>query len=141
MAKYNAKLTQETCSLLCEALEKGHSIEGACASAKISRQTFHNWYNKGKNAKSGKFKQFVCDVDHARDKATMRVEEIILDSIPDNPKDAKWWLTKRRPDIYGDRTFTETKVEADVKSEVTGSLFDRVKEKRRELNDLRSNQK
>lgn len=141
MAKYNAKLTPKVSAMICEALRKGHSIGAACAHAKISRRSYHNWYNKGLNAKSGKFKQFVCDVDTAIDEATLFVEEVIIDSIPDNPKDAKWWLTKRRPDIYGDRTFTETKVEADVKSEVTVSLFDRVKQKRRELNDLRSNQK
>ena len=139
MAKYNAKLTPEVSARLCKALQKGHSIEAACAYAGIVRQSFHNWYNKGKEAKSGKFKQFVCDVDNARDNATLFVESVIIDSIPENPKDAKWWLTKRRPDIYGDRTFTETKLEADVKSEVTVNLLEKVQQKRNELNELRSN--
>ena len=138
MAKYNAKLTPEVSARICEALEKGHSIEAACASAGIVRQTFHNWYNKGQTAKSGKFKQFVCDVDHAQDNATLLVEEVILDSLPSNPQDAKWWLTKRRPDIYADRTFNETKLEADVKSEVTVNLLEKMKEKRRDLDDLSS---
>ena len=41
-------------------------------------------------------------------------------------------------DVTGEINFEGT---TNVKSEVTVSLFDRVKEKRRELNDLRSNQK
>ena len=122
MAKYNAKLTPELSARLCEALEKGHSIEAACAYAGIVRQTFHNWYNKGLNAKSGKFKQFVCDVDNAQDNATLRAEEPIIDAIPTDVKTAQWWLAKRRHGLYGDRTYNETKLEADVKTELLAKL-------------------
>ena len=122
MARYNAKLTPEVCKKLCEALAKGHSIEGACGYVDITYQTFRNWYTKGEKAKSGKFRQFKCDVDAAQDKATQLIESVIIDNIVDNPKDAKWWLTKRRPDTYGDRTFTEAKVEADVKTEILTKL-------------------
>ena len=139
--KYNSKLTPQLSEKLCEALAKGHSIPSACSVVGIVENTYYNWYNRGKDAKSGKYRQFYCDANNALNEATLMVESVILDNIPDNPKDAKWWLTKRRPDIYGDRTFTETKVKADVKSEVKVNLFDRVKQKRRELNDLRSNQK
>ena len=78
-------------------------------------------------------------MDNARDNATLFVESVIIDSIPENPKDAKWWLTKRRPDIYGDKTFNETKLQADVKTDVTVNLLEKVKQKRNELNELRSN--
>ena len=61
-------------------------------------------------------------VDAAQDKATQLIESVIIDNIVDNPKDAKWWLTKRRPETYGDRTFTEAKVEADVKTELLTKL-------------------
>ena len=39
-----------------------------------------------------------------------------------NTQDAKWWLTKRRPELYAERTFNETKVEADVKTELLTRL-------------------
>ncbi len=134
--KYNRKLTPELSDKLCEALAKGYSIPAACSVVGIVVQTYYNWYNKGRDAKSGKFKQFFCDVNNAQDKATYSVETVIIDSIPDNPKDAKWWLTKRRPDTYGDRQYNETTIDAKVESDVTLNLLDRVKEKRQELNDL-----
>ena len=134
--KYNSKLTPPLSEKLCEALAKGHSIPSACSVVGIVENTYYNWYNKGKNAKSGKYRQFYCDANNALNKATHSVECVILESIPTNPKDAKWWLTKRRPDIYGDRTFNETKLKADVKSEVTVNLLENMKKKRRELDDL-----
>ena len=134
--KYNAKLTDEVSARLCEAIIKGHSIEAACGYADISKPTFYNWYNRGETARSGKYRQFYCDIENAKDKASLFVESVIIDSIPDNPKDAKWWLTKRRPETYGDRQYNETKIDATVESEVTLNLLDRVKEKRQELNDI-----
>ena len=116
--KYNAKLTPELSEKFCEILMKGHSINAACGEVGIVRKTFYNWYNKGKKAKSGKFKQFKCDVDNAQDIAAHKLESIVIESAADNPKDAKWLLTKKFPDLYGDRQFNETKIEADVTSEL-----------------------
>ena len=120
--KYNCKLTPKISARICDAIEKGHSIQGACGFAEISEPTFYNWIHRGEKAKSGKYKQFVCDVELAKAKATQRVEQVIIDNIPLNPNDAKWWLTKRRPDIYADRTYNETKLEADVKTELLAKL-------------------
>ena len=136
--KNNAKLTPEVSEKICEALEKGHSIKGACGHVGIHETTYYNWYNRGKEAKSGKYKQFVCDVDNARAKATCKVEKVILDIIPESPQDAKWWLTKHAPDTYVDRQETRTQIEGKVETEVTVNLLERVKAKRRELNDSNS---
>ena len=137
--KYNAKLTPELSARFCEAISKGHSIGAACAIVDISRQTYYNWYDKGKNAKSGKYKQFYCDVDNAEDKATHRAEKPIIDAIPQDAREAKWWLIKRRQDLYGERTYTEAKIDAEVKSEVTVNLLEKIKQKREELDDIRNN--
>ena len=120
--KYNVKLTPELSKKFCEVIMNGHSINAACGKLGIVRQTFYNWYNKGKTAKSGKFKQFACDVDNAQDIAAHRVESIVIESAADNPKDAKWLLTKKFPDIYGDRTYNETKIDANVKTELLAKL-------------------
>ena len=122
MARYNEKLNQEVSNKLCEALKKGHSIEAACAYAGITRQSFYNWISRGKKAKSGKYRQFLCSVDKAKDQATLNVEAVILDNIPDNPSDAKWWLTKRRQDIYGEKVYTESKVDANIRTEILTRL-------------------
>lgn len=120
--KYNAKLTPELSSRFCEAISKGHSIGAACAIVGISRQTYYNWYDKGKEAKSGKYRQFYCDVDNAEDKATHRAEKPIIDAIPHDAREAKWWLIKRRQDLYGERSFNETKVEAEITSDLLVKL-------------------
>lgn len=122
MARYNSKLTSEVCSKICEALTKGHSIRGACGHAGIAERTYYEWYNRGQNAKSGKYKQFVCDVDNARQSATFDVEDVIIDAIPSDVNTAKWWLVKHNPDLYGDRQYNETKIEADVKTELLTKL-------------------
>lgn len=134
--KYNQKLTPQLSERFCEAISKGYSIGAACAEVGISRQTYYNWYEKGKNAKSGKYKQFYCDVDNAEDKATMRAEKPIIDAIPKDAKEAKWWLIKRRQSLYGERTYTEAKIDAEVKAEITVNLLEKMKQKRSELNDL-----
>jgi hypothetical protein len=134
--KNNSKLTPELSAKFCEAISKGYSISGACGVTGISRQTYHNWYNRGETAKSGKYKQFKCDVDAAYDKATERAEKPIVDNIPRDSKEAKWWLIKRRQGLYGERTYNETKIDAEVKTDVTVNLLEKMKEKRAELNDL-----
>ena len=138
MARYNAKLTKEVCCKICEALEKGHSIRGACGLAGIGETTYYDWYNRGLKAKSGKYKQFTCDVDNAKAKAISKVEDVIIEAIPHDVGTAKWWLVKHDAENYADRTFNETKLEADVKSEVTVNLLEKMKEKRRDLDDLGS---
>lgn len=137
MAKrYNQKLTPELSARYCEAISKGHSIGAACAIVGINRQTYYNWYKRGKEAKSGKYRQFYCDVNNAEDKATHRAEKPIIDAIPHNAQEAKWWLIKRRQGLYGERTYTEAKIDAEVKSEVTVNLLEKIKKKREELNDI-----
>ena len=133
------KLTPELQKEFCKAIEKGYSIDGACGAVGIVKQTYYNWYNTGKDAKSGIQHDFYCAVEAAKAKATHFVEGIIIDQLPENPSDAKWWLTKRRPDIYADRQINETKLDATIESEITVNLLERVKAKRRELNDSNSN--
>ena len=123
MAKrYNQKLTPELSERFCEAISKGYSIGAACAEVGIARKTYYNWYNRGKEAKSGKYKQFYCDVDNAEDKATHRAEKPIIDAIPHDAREAKWWLIKRRQGLYGERSFNETKVEAEITSDLLVKL-------------------
>ena len=123
MAKrYNQKLTPELSARFCEAISKGYSIGAACAEVGIARKTYYNWYNRGKEAKSGKYRQFYCDVDNAEDKATHRAEKPIIDAIPHDAREAKWWLIKRRQDLYGERSFNETKVEAEITSDLLVKL-------------------
>ena len=136
--KNNSKLTPEVQDIICNELEAGHSVPAACAEAGITERTYYNWYNRGKEAKSGKYPNFYLAVENAKNNALSKVEQVIINAIPESPAEARWWLVKHRPDIYGDKTYNETKVEADVKTDVTVNLLERVKEKRKELNELKS---
>lgn len=117
------KLTPQLQEKFCEAISKGHSINGACGYVGIVEQTFYNWYNKGKESKSGKHREFYCAVDKAKEQATHLVEQTIIDAIPTDIKTAQWWLVKRRPNTYADRTYNETKLDADVKTELLATLM------------------
>ena len=120
--KYNDKLTPELQDKFCEAIEKGHSIEGACGYVGIAEQTYYNWCKKGNKSKSGKHYDFCCAVSKAESKATQLAEQPIVDAIPTDANLAKWWLVKRRPRDYGDKTYNETKVDANVKTELLAKL-------------------
>ena len=121
IAKYNSKLTPELSAQFCKALRQGYSLNGACGHVGITFQTYRNWYTRGEKAKSGKYRQFKCDVDAANNTAIYNVEKVIIDNIPTNPNDAKWWLT-HRTDLYNERTYNETKIEANVKTEILTRL-------------------
>ena len=101
MAKYNSKFNDTVCDKLIEAFEKGDSIEGACGYAGITSQTYHNWYNKGKDKKSGKWKNFCDRVDTARDSAVDFYENVIYEAAKNGKWQAgAWWLERRKPDLY-----------------------------------------
>ena len=106
----------------CEPNEIYFTSSGSESDNTVIKGIAYQNYNKGKTAKSGKFKQFACDVDNAQDIAAHRLESIVIESAADNPKDAKWLLTKKFPDIYGDRTYNETKIDANVKTELLAKL-------------------
>lgn len=120
--KYNKKLTPQLRNKLSEAIAKGHSIEGACGIVGINRTTYYDWYHKGENEEADEYVQFKCAMDIAHNEATHLMESIVIESAVENVKDAKWWLTKRRPETYGDRTYNETKLEADIKTKLLAKL-------------------
>lgn len=141
MALYNRKLTPEVQKIIVKCLENGLSIAGACGKAKINKQTFYNWYNAGAEAKSGKKKEFHDAVDNAKDTAQANFESVIATASTKNWQAAAWWLERRRPKMYRKKEYKELEFEGTVKEDVTVNLLDRVKQKRSELNDIRSNRK
>lgn len=139
MALYNRKLTDEVQETLIKSLENGLAIKSACGRASISEKTFYNWYNKGAEAKSGKYKNFHDAVDNAKNTAQSNFENIIASAANKGTwQAAAWWLERRRPEMYKLKESHE--IDAKVQSDVTVNLLDKVKQKRRELNELRNNE-
>lgn len=101
MALYNRKLTDEVQRIIVESLENGLAIKAACGRARISEQTFYNWYNKGAEAKSGKHKNFHDAVDNAKNTAQANFENVITSAAGKGTwQAAAWWLERRRPEMY-----------------------------------------
>lgn len=101
MALYNRKLTDEVQEIIVKSLENGLAIKAACGRARISEQTFYNWYNKGAEAKSGKYKNFHDAVDNAKNTAQSNFENIIASAANKGTwQAAAWWLERRRPEMY-----------------------------------------
>ena len=137
MAK--TKLTDQLCDEICNDIKAGVPIKHAAIARGITDATFYNWYNQGKNAKSGAKRRFYEQVEEAKSVAiTLRARRIYKAGETNWQADA-WWLERVDPDNFGRKDRYEHKVDANVKSDVTVNRLELVKQKRKELNDLRNN--
>lgn len=126
------KFTEEICNDLCEYREKGLSIKDCADLVGISRNTVTRWVQRGEKAKSGKYKEFYLRWNKASAKFTAYHHQKIADSK--DWKASQYLLQVTDSDRY---VVTEKKqVKADVQSEITVNLLERMKQKRQELNDL-----
>ena len=99
MAK--TKLTDQLCDDICNDIKAGVPIDHAAIAHGITRKTFYNWYNKGKDAKSGKFRQFHDKVEEAKSVAiTLRARRIYKAGETSWQADA-WWLERVDPENFG----------------------------------------
>ena len=116
------KLTDRLCDEICNDIKAGVPIVHAAISHGITHTTFYDWYNKGKNAKSGKFKQFHDKVEEAKSVAiTLRARRIYKAGEMSWQADA-WWLERVDPDNFGKKDFHDVRMEADVKTDLLEKL-------------------
>lgn len=128
------KFNDETCQCLIENYSKGLTITDCADIAGIDRRTVHRWIEKGEKARSGKYKDFYLGMQRARAKFKEHHHQKIADSK--DWRASQYLLQVTDSDRY---VVTEKKqVKADVKSEVTVNLLEKMKQKREELNELRS---
>ena len=130
------KLTDQLCDDICNDIKAGVPIDHAAIAHGITRVTFYNWYNKGKDAKSGKFRQFHDKVEEAKSVAiTLRARRIYKAGETNWQADA-WWLERVDPDNFGRKDKYEHTVDAKVESKITVNLLEKIKQKRAELDDI-----
>ena len=60
------KLTDQLCDEICNDIKAGVPIKHASISHGISESTFYNWFDKGRDAKSGKFKKFYDKIQEQK---------------------------------------------------------------------------
>ena len=116
------KLTDRLCDEICNDIKAGVPIVHAAISHGITHTTFYDWYNKGKNAKSGKFKQFYDKVEEAKSVAITLRARRIYKAGEDNWQADAWWLERVDPDNFGKKDFHDVRMEADVKTDLLEKL-------------------
>lgn len=127
-----AKFNEEICKELIIAHENGLPKNACAGIVGINRRTLYDWLKKGEKAKTGKYHDFYLRWL----KAEARFQAYHLKKINDSKdwKASQYLLQVTDSDSY---VVTEKKqVKADVQSEITVNLLERMKQKRQELNDL-----
>ena len=110
MAK--CKLNSELTKNICENIKNGIPFKYACKLCGISKSTFYNWYNKGKKADEGIFKEFYDEVENAKAEAVKYNVDIIRNAAENGYwRAAAWWLERTCPEEFG----VKKEVKADVK--------------------------
>ena len=95
------KLTDQLCDDICNDIKAGVPIDHASIAHGITRATFYNWYRKGEDAKSGKFKKFYDKVEEAKSVAITLRARRIYKAGEDNWQADAWWLERVDPDNFG----------------------------------------
>lgn len=117
----NLKLTDKLCDEICNDIKAGVPIKHAVISHGISETTYYRWYDKGKEAKSGKFKNFYDKIQEAKSVAvTLRARRVYKAGETSWQADA-WWLERVDPENFGrkDTHKVDMKTDQNVKQDIT----------------------
>lgn len=128
------KFNEDTYKCIVENHGKGLPIKDCADIAGIDRTTVYKWLDKGKVAKRGKYHDFYKAMQRARAKFKAHHLQKIANS-------ESWTASQYLLQCVDPGTYVianKQKIEADVNTDVTVNLLDKVKQKRKELNDLRS---
>jgi len=105
------KLTDKLCEEICNDIKAGVPIIHAAIAHGISQTTFYDWYNQGKEAKSGAKRNFYLKVEEAKSVAiTLRARRIYKAGETNWQADA-WWLERVDPENFGRKEKVEAKIE------------------------------
>ena len=116
------KLTDQLCDEICNDIKAGVPIKHASISHGISESTFYNWFDKGREAKSGKFRKFYDKIQEAKSVAiTLRARRIYKAGETNWQADA-WWLERVDPTNFGRKDRHEVDMKAQVQSDLLVKL-------------------
>ena len=113
------KFKDETVRILLTAIQKGYSRRASCGLAGITVGTLRNWLINGRDDPDSEFADFCADFQQAEATAESAITDVVLEDALENRsfQAASWWLTKRRPEDYGNRT----EVKQEIKGEISGA--------------------
>jgi transcriptional regulator with XRE-family HTH domain len=116
------KLTPEVQNDIVEALEHGMHQESAATRAGITKQTYYNWLERGRNEPGSIYADFLDAVEKARARPEAEALEAIHVAWRDGTwQAAAWFLERSHPHKYGriNRTEVSGPEGAPVKVETT----------------------
>ena len=113
------KFSEEVCETIYKLVSKGFTYKDICAVCDISEQTFNNWINRGKKAKSGKYKEFYLTVEKCKAERKNNLKEELLDlgRSKDDWRAIAWMLERGYGDEFA-RPEVKIKQTVDAKAEV-----------------------
>lgn len=135
------KLTKKTFEKIIKELEKGKTIKATCGNVGITESTYYNWIKQGEEStKNDLYCKLANQASIAIKKGQSKYQDVIYENAIEkrNWTCAAWYLERTDPKNFAKRDYHSVDMEAEVKSEVTVNLLERMKQKREELNDLGS---
>lgn len=126
------KLTDQLCDEICNDIKAGVPIKHAVISHGISESTYYNWYDKGKEAKSGKFRKFYDKINEAKSIAvTLRARRIYKAGETSWQADA-WWLERVDPKNFGRKDHLDINSKQEIQHKGFENLIEAFNESKRE---------
>lgn len=115
------KFSKEVCETIYELVSKGFTYKDICAVCDINKTTFYNWINRGKKAKSGKYRDFYLNVEKCK---AERKNNLVGKLIEKTEAKDDWkgyaWLLERG---YGDEfARPEVKIKQEIESKVEAEV-------------------
>lgn len=115
------KFTEELCETIYELVSKGFTYKDICAVCDIGETTFYRWIERGNKSKSGKYKQFVIELEKAK---AERKNNLVGKLIEKTEAKDDWkgyaWLLERG---YGDEfARPEVKIKQEIESKVEAEV-------------------
>lgn len=96
-------LTATTQQKILDAIMNGATREAAAAAAGVGRSTYQAWLQKGHASASGKYRDFVDEVEKAEEAFIAECTKIIYAAAPKTWQAAAWLLERKWPDQFGRR--------------------------------------
>lgn len=111
------KFTEDVRETIYELVSKGFTYKDICAVCGIAETTYYDWMNRGKKAKSGKYKEFYSTVEKCKVERKNNLKEELLDlgRAKEDWRSIAWLLERG----YGDEfARPEVKVKQTVEADV-----------------------
>lgn len=110
----NYNCSEKVISDLKAGLQRDFTIIEACVYAGITSDTYYRWLKE-----SDEFRE---EMDRARQHMSELSKKVIMDAVEKGDKDsAKWWLERRKKELYSTRTETDLTSKGD---KITGYVVE-----------------